>query len=456
MDIDNINISLEEYLTKYYRFLSKDIYISTYMYDKFINKYSYLYDECLKNVEYYKDNINYQKILKIRDKKNKFIKSHNKKYLKEHLKIDKNYFDNLYSKMSIDIGDREILLIMDNLVIDNKNDYHKVMLIVSKIRYLIDKQGYRERDIKVIINNKKILNCLNKVLDDYKLNINVYLYNDIRKQYCTCNKVKLISDKEKYEILENYFKKYVFKNKVLLREYIINYKYLYFNKDIYDYDTINDYHNYMFTRKYIQSGISKKDYLTRLIEERRSKLITLNNEKVNYIEEVDIANYLYLNNVRYKIIEGNVIYFKIGKILFYYTNMSEEEDNDNTYYKLYNTYKEGTLLSHLKKLLYSNNINTFVMDKDILKNKIKKDCSDVYYKKFINMIVIPYIDNNLDSDKLLDNFKKYYFSYIKEHNLIDNKMLVHGLSEIPEYRAKYMIMDSEYIKGSFLKLVVNN
>ena len=456
MDVDNINISLEELLTKYSRFLSKDIYISTNMYDKFMDKYNYLYEECNKNIKYYQDNINYQKALKIKNKKNSFIKAHNKKYLKNHLNKDRDYFDNLYNKISLSPKNREIILIMDDLTINGKNDYQKLMLIISKIRYLIEKQNYKEKDIQVIVNNKKILTCLEKVLKDYKLNINIYLYNDIKKEYCQNNNLKLISDKEKYEILEKYFKRTIFPNKELLREYISNYKYLYFNKDIYDYDTLNDYHNYMFTRKYIQSGKTKKDYLTKLIEDRRKKLITINNEKVNYPEEVDIANYLYLNNVRYKLIYGNVIYFKIKNTLFYYTDMEETEKNDNNYYKLYKKYKKGNLLSHLKKILSTNNINTFVIDKNILKNKIKKDYSDLYYKKFLNKIVLPYIDNDLKTDNLLNNFKEYYFNYIKGNDLIDNKMLINNLAKTPKYKTKYTIMDKEYMNVESIKLIINN
>jgi hypothetical protein len=208
-------------------------------------------------------------------------------------------------------------------------------------------------------------------------------------------------------------------------------------------------------RKYIQSGTSNKDYITSLIDKKRRNLITINNEKVNYLEEVDIANYLYLNNIRYKIIKGDRNYFKINKLLFYYANSLEEED-DNCYFKLYSKYKSGTLLSHLKKLLKNNNIESFVMDKEVLKNKIKSDSSNIYYKDFIEKIVIPYIDTNAKDNKLLNDIKDYYLKYLESNNLIDGNIINKKFSRDKIYKSKYLIADNDYLDTSSVKLTIKN
>ena len=65
MDINNINEEIEKFLEKFSRFLSKDIYINIKMYNSFLDKYNYLYKECLNNIAYYKEDLNYLKILKL-------------------------------------------------------------------------------------------------------------------------------------------------------------------------------------------------------------------------------------------------------------------------------------------------------------------------------------------------------------------------------------------------------
>ena len=280
------------------------------------------------------------------------------------------------------------------------------------------------------------------------------MYSEIIDKYQRDNDVKVIKEREKYRIIEDYFKKKIFSNKELLREYIVNYRYLYFNKDVYDYDTINDYHNYMITRKFIQSGISKKDYMTKIIEKRRSNLLTINDEKVDYLEEVDIANYLYLHNIRYKIIKGDRIYFKIGKIIFCYVD--EIDEGNDQEYKLYKKYKSGNLLTHLEDMLRNRQIEGFVMDKNVLRDKIKNSTRDIYYRDFINKIVIPYIDSDNKKDMLLEEIKSYYNSYLEENKLKDNLRAREELENDFEYKAKYMLMDDDYLDNGSVKLIIES
>ena len=61
MNINLLNEEIINYLEKYKKFMTKDIYITVKMYDTFINKYKYLYDECYLSRSYLKNNKNYEK-----------------------------------------------------------------------------------------------------------------------------------------------------------------------------------------------------------------------------------------------------------------------------------------------------------------------------------------------------------------------------------------------------------
>ena len=75
MDIKLLNEEIDNYLIKYKKFMTKDIYITVKMYDTFTSKYKYLYDECNLKRSYLKDNKNYENILKIVSDKNKLLKN---------------------------------------------------------------------------------------------------------------------------------------------------------------------------------------------------------------------------------------------------------------------------------------------------------------------------------------------------------------------------------------------
>ena len=194
--------------------------------------------------------------------------------------------------------------------------------------------------------------------------------------------------------------------------------------------------------------------MTKIIEKRRSNLLTINDEKVDYLEEVDIANYLYLHNIRYKIIKGDRIYFKIGKIIFCYVD--EIDEGNDQEYKLYKKYKSGNLLTHLEDMLRNRQIEGFVMDKNVLRDKIKNSTRDIYYRDFINKIVIPYIDSDNKKDMLLEEIKSYYNSYLEENKLKDNLRAREELENDFEYKAKYMLMDDDYLDNGSVKLIIES
>lgn len=96
----NKDILIEEvnnYLNKYKKFMTKDIYITSNMYDTFTNKYKYLYD-CLD-----KNTCEYKNILKIINDKNKLLRKHNRKYVDNKLIKYKFYFDNMFNDINKNI-----------------------------------------------------------------------------------------------------------------------------------------------------------------------------------------------------------------------------------------------------------------------------------------------------------------------------------------------------------------
>ena len=76
---------MNHFLDKYTRFMTKDIYISSNMYQRFLDQYQYLYELLGKNQFLYSDNSIYKKMMDIKKNRYQLIKLHNQKYLKKYL-----------------------------------------------------------------------------------------------------------------------------------------------------------------------------------------------------------------------------------------------------------------------------------------------------------------------------------------------------------------------------------
>ena len=72
MSISLLNEEINNYLDKYKKFMTKDIYISKLMYDNFLKSYDYLYDRLENDAILYRENFKYKKMFKIRDKKERY------------------------------------------------------------------------------------------------------------------------------------------------------------------------------------------------------------------------------------------------------------------------------------------------------------------------------------------------------------------------------------------------
>ena len=134
MDIELINQDIVNYYKKYTRFMSKKIYITKKMYDKFTSLYDYIYDDADDSIINYNENEDFKKLLKIKEKGYVALKLHNQKILND-----------LYSKYSCFLDDsllkREKLAIMcgeEKVVIPVKGNNKRVKILENKVDYLIN------------------------------------------------------------------------------------------------------------------------------------------------------------------------------------------------------------------------------------------------------------------------------------------------------------------------------
>ena len=517
MDIDLLNEEMVKYLEKYKKYMTKDVYITIKMYDTFTSKYKYLYDELDKNKDKLKDNINYINVLKIINDKNKLLKKHNRSYVDDKLLKYKDYFDNMFTSISnkiiLDKSQREAIICdEDNVIILSGAGSGKTTTISGKVKYLIEIKKVNPKSISIVTFTKKAKEELSyRINDIFKLDVDIYTFHSlglkIIKNYYKSN-IDIIEEKGQYQIIADYIKNTLFKDKDKFELFFMSFKdKLKINEEYKLFDNFSDYHAYMYKRKYITENKDMNSYIKEQIIRRKAYLRTLNGEYCKSKEEVDIANFLYLNNIYYEYEKG---YKKIENNKIYKPDFYIEQNNNYNYIehfgidrdnltndrytdrelkeylsnmKLKQDYHKQNKLEDLFIVTYSKQDNKsnylevlkqslikkgYILSKrsnDEIYDRLKNTSEDRYISDFIYRIAIPFISyfkksglsieeldklkNGSKLDIQIDVIKDILDNYnnrLKEKNLIDFEDMINLAYKImPKVKEKELGVDYKYI-----------
>jgi DNA helicase-4 len=236
------------------------------------------------------------------------VESHNAQYTDRIVEQNKSYFDNLLKDIdpNIKLDDeqrRAVVADDDYCLLVAGAGAGKTTTMAAKVKYLVEKKQIPPEDIIVI-------SYTNKAIDELKERINKGLR--IPAKICTFHKfayeiVRKFSDTppevnySAFNIIIEMLEKEIFNDKKLLKKVLLFLGY-YFDlpEDILKYDSLNQFHLSKAAQDYetIKSGAG--DYIKKVSEQRGRNLKTLTGEYLRSMQEVQIANFLYLNGLDYE------------------------------------------------------------------------------------------------------------------------------------------------------------
>lgn len=447
---------MTNFLNKYTRFMTKNIYISNKLYTSFLEQYHYLYQKLDKERFLYENNKQYQQIINIYHNKNQLIKLHNQKYLKQALKTNQSFFDSLDEELNLTTKDKLIVLSGEEntYIVSPKN---KLNLIVAKLHYLLRNDNYSPNSIFILTTTKEEKDYISSLNIDNNTPLSISTLKEYNKTILKGQ--PFLDNNQKYNLLSNYIINTLFKQKDNFNSFYQAFsKYIYLNKDYKDYETFKDYHNYMYKRKYLASQLPLKKFNNEEIKTRKKYLRTIKDETLENSALVDIANLLTLNSIAYtynselktfKIDNGDPIYIKY---------LDKEEPNikttTNNIIYLYKSYKEKK--NYLEVLIYELIKRRYpleLLNEEELYNQLKITNIDNYFSEFIYKYLIPLINhyevtNSLDNTRLNSNAKKeflklydQYTKLVKESTLTTDKELLSKMEQdINQKKYKYLIL----------------
>ena len=505
----NINEEYKKFIDNFSRFMSKDIYITNKMYSTYLNKYKYL----TQNIHH--DNIYYKQIKQIITNKKNFIKKHNLNFINKKLKEYDKYFDEMFANIDknikLDINQKKAILTQDdNILVIAGAGSGKTTTMAAKVKYLIDKCNYKQSEIAVIsFTNKACDEIREKVHEKFGFNnVDIYTFHKLGLKIlreANNQNINIIDDGGKYKIFINYIKNNLFNNKDKFDDFYNVFNYiLKIDKDYKTFKNFKEYHDYLYKRKYTTNKTELKTYLQTQINKRKEYYKTIKGEKVKSKEEVEIANFLYLNSIDYeyekKVSNKNYkpdFYIYENELFNYIEHFGVDKTNNNSSFtekelttylsnmKLKRDYHKSLKLKDLFIISYSNKDKKQMLNNlyqeikkrgysfkkkeyDEIYEMLKNTSEDIYFIDFINKLLIPFIsyfkssyrqkedfnellnetnNSNLKLQlKVIEDFYTYYENELRKNNLIDfDDMINYAYSDIDKVKEKNLGVDYKYI-----------
>ncbi len=384
------------------------------------------------------------------------IEEKNRNFIERHIFEDKAYFDTLLKdidpNISLDREQREAILSdEDYTLIIAGAGAGKTTTLAGKVKYLVEKKGINPRDILLISFTNKAVGELKERIQE-KLGIdcpictfhsagNAVLHktDDVKKQ--------IVDDGFLFSVVRDYMK-----NVVLTQPEIVNKLVLFFGTYFdmpYEGDDINAYFNYIAKADFSTLKSNLREYNEVAIDRLTREKYTINNEMLRSVQEVKIANFLYLNGIDYTyeeiypyhILKAKKPYapdfcIRQGKKTAYIEHFGINENGTHSFYTkdelakykkeikdkidlhkshgttllyTFSSYKDGRdFLDHLKEQLYFAGFELRPVDANETFKKLVGIEENKYifrFVKLVTMFISNFKTNGYDETKF-DDFKK--------------------------------------------------
>ena len=235
------------------------------------------------------------------------INQHNDTYIHNATINEKVYLDgilrNVDDKIVLDDDQRKVVLTDEDycLVIAGAGA-GKTTTVAAKVKYLVDRKNIEATQILVISFTNKAVDELREIINiDLQINCPITTFHSagnaiLRKQ--TPEKLNIVDSSKLYYVLQDYFKRSILKNESLVNNLIMFFA-SYFDAP-YEGEDLNGFFNNIAKSNFATMRSDLNEFKQQVIDTRTKKSVTIQSEVLRSNQEVEIANFLYLNSIDYK------------------------------------------------------------------------------------------------------------------------------------------------------------
>lgn len=236
-----------------------------------------------------------------------FVEQHNEKYISDTMVREKDYLDNVLKSVdpvvSLDEDQRRVVLTDEDycLVIAGAGA-GKTTTVAAKVKYLVDKQGVKPSQILVVsFTNKAVNELKEKIQGAFGIECPIATFHSTGNAVIHVNspdeKLNIVDNSRLYFVIRDYFRGSIMQNESMVNKLIMFFA-SYFDAP-YEGDDLNAFFNNIAKANYSTMRSDLEDFKREVIDARTKKSVTIQNEILRSHQEVEIANFLYLNNIDY-------------------------------------------------------------------------------------------------------------------------------------------------------------
>lgn len=456
-----------------------------------------------------------EEILEQYEKFGELVDQHNENYIQQAMIQEKDYLDHILadvdSAINLDEDQRRVILTDEDycLVIAGAGA-GKTTTVAAKVKYLVEKKQIDPSQILVVsFTNKAVEELCDKVNRDLNIACPIATFHStgnaiLRKQ--NPEQLNIVDASRLYYVLQDYFRTAVLKNESLVNNLILFFA-SYFDAP-YEGNDLNTFFNKIAKSNFSTIRSDLDEFKCQVLDSRTKKTVTIQNEVLRSQQEVEIANFLYLNQIDYEyepLYRYNILFAKKpytpdflirqGEKSAYIEHFGITQDGKNdqfsddqlaAYKKAINDKvqlhrQHGTdliytfskyndrrpLLEHLKEELEKNGFELRPRSNKEVMEKLVTTEENRYIRKLLNLIC-RFITNFKTNGYQADEFTRMYYStqnvrtrlfldicndcyleyerYLKEHNAVDFQDMINESARIlREVREMRQQLDFKYI-----------
>lgn len=237
------------------------------------------------------------------------IKEQNDAFISKELITKKDYFDQILksSDSNILLDDEQRIAILTeedyNLVVAGAGA-GKTTTIAGKVKYLFDILKIDPNEILVIsFTNKAVRELRERICDKLNIHCDISTFHSVGRTILHQGNA-ILFDKvcvDSFWPINDYLVGIMKTDLELLKKLIILFGYyLDISEDMMAHLSKEDFFDIKERKEYSTLKGNFSETVQTAIDSRSKKLITLNSENVRSMQEVQIANFLYLNNIEYE------------------------------------------------------------------------------------------------------------------------------------------------------------
>ena len=238
----------------------------------------------------------------------KLIDDHNDKFVTDSMISEKDYLDNILKSVDpnivLDEDQRRVVLTDEDycLVIAGAGA-GKTTTVAAKVKYLVDKKGIDPSQILVVsFTNKAVNELKDRIQKELDIPCPIATFhstgNAIIHKNSPDEKLNIVDQSKLYFVIRDYFRNSIMRNESAVNNLIMFFA-SYFDAP-YEGSDLNGFFNNIAKANFSTMRGDLEDFKREVIDTRTKKSVTIQNEVLRSYQEVEIANFLYLNNIDYE------------------------------------------------------------------------------------------------------------------------------------------------------------